>query len=30
LNENIRYDSGHRLGAYIVGTLGEYFEFHPF
>ena len=30
LGENVRYDGGHRLDAYITGTLGEYFEFHPF
>lgn len=30
LGANVRYDGSHRLDAYIVGTLGEYFEFHPF
>lgn len=30
LGENVRYDGGHRLDAYITGTLGKYFEFHPF
>lgn len=30
LGQNVRYDGGHRLDAYITGTLGEYFEFHPF
>jgi uncharacterized protein YbgA (DUF1722 family)/uncharacterized protein YbbK (DUF523 family) len=30
LGENVRYDGGHRLDAYITGTLGEYFEFRPF
>lgn len=30
LGENVRYDGGHRLDAYITGTLGEYFDFRPF
>ena len=30
LGQNVRYDGGHKLDAYITGTLGEYFEFHPF
>jgi uncharacterized protein YbgA (DUF1722 family)/uncharacterized protein YbbK (DUF523 family) len=30
LGQNVRYDGGHRLDAYITGTLGEYFEFRPF
>ncbi len=30
LGQNVRYDGGHRLDAYITGTLSEYFEFHPF
>ncbi len=30
LGQNVRYDGGHRLDAYIVGTLGEHFKFHPF
>jgi len=30
LGQNVRYDGGHRLDAYITGTLGEYFEFYPF
>ncbi len=30
LGQNVRYDGGHRLDAYITGTLGEYFKFHPF
>jgi uncharacterized protein YbgA (DUF1722 family)/uncharacterized protein YbbK (DUF523 family) len=30
LGQNVRYDGGHRLDSYITGTLGEYFEFHPF
>jgi uncharacterized protein YbgA (DUF1722 family)/uncharacterized protein YbbK (DUF523 family) len=30
LGENVRYDGGHRLNAYITGTLSEYFDFHPF
>ncbi|TAN65859.1 MAG: DUF1722 domain-containing protein [Methylobacter sp.] len=30
LGQNVRYDGGHRLDAYITGTLSEYFEFHAF
>ena len=30
LGENVRFDGGHKRDAYIVGTLSEYFEFHPF
>jgi uncharacterized protein YbbK (DUF523 family) len=30
LGQNVRYDGGNRLDAYITGTLSEYFEFHPF
>lgn len=30
LGENVRFDGGHKQDAYIIGTLGEYFEFHPF
>ncbi|MGR8935588.1 MAG: YbgA family protein [Gammaproteobacteria bacterium] len=30
LGENVRYDGGHKRDAYIVGTLSDYFEFHPF
>jgi len=30
LGQNVRYDGGHRLDAYITGTLSEYFEFYPF
>ncbi len=29
LGENVRYDGGHKRDAYIIGTLGHYFEFHP-
>lgn len=30
LGENVRFDGGHRLDAYITGTLGEYFDFRSF
>jgi uncharacterized protein YbgA (DUF1722 family)/uncharacterized protein YbbK (DUF523 family) len=30
LGENVRFDGGHKLDAYITSTLSEYFEFHPF
>ena len=30
LGHTVRYDGGHKLDSYIVGTLGKYFEFHPF
>jgi uncharacterized protein YbgA (DUF1722 family)/uncharacterized protein YbbK (DUF523 family) len=30
LGEQVRFDGGHKCDAYIVGTLSEYFEFHPF
>ena len=30
LGANVRFDGGHRLDSYIVGTLGQYFEFQPF
>lgn len=30
LGQNVRYDGGHKRDAYINGTLGQYFEFHPF
>jgi uncharacterized protein YbbK (DUF523 family) len=30
LGEHVRFDGGHKRDAYIVGTLSEYFEFHPF
>lgn len=30
LGQNVRFDGGHKQDAYIIGTLGEYFEFHPF
>lgn len=29
LGENVRFDGSHKRDAYITGTLGEYFEFHP-
>jgi uncharacterized protein YbgA (DUF1722 family)/uncharacterized protein YbbK (DUF523 family) len=30
LGQNVRFDGGHKQDDYIMGTLGEYFEFHPF
>ncbi|MDD2723207.1 MAG: DUF523 and DUF1722 domain-containing protein [Methylovulum sp.] len=30
LGENVRFDGGHKRDSYIVGTLGEYFDFRPF
>jgi len=30
LGENVRFDGGHKRDSYITGTLGQYFEFHPF
>jgi uncharacterized protein YbgA (DUF1722 family)/uncharacterized protein YbbK (DUF523 family) len=30
LGEQVRFDGGHQRDAYIVGTLSEYFDFHPF
>lgn len=30
LGEPVRFDGSHKRDAYIVGTLSEYFEFHPF
>jgi uncharacterized protein YbgA (DUF1722 family)/uncharacterized protein YbbK (DUF523 family) len=30
LGQNVRFDGGHKQDAYIIGTLGEYFDFHPF
>ncbi|MGZ5051610.1 MAG: YbgA family protein [Methylobacter sp.] len=30
LGHNVRFDGGHKLDAYITGTLSEYFEFYPF
>ena len=30
LGEQVRFDGGHKRDAYIMGTLSEYFEFHPF
>ncbi|MGZ8191606.1 MAG: YbgA family protein [Methylococcaceae bacterium] len=30
LGENVRFDGGHKRDSYITGTLGEYFDFHPF
>jgi uncharacterized protein YbgA (DUF1722 family)/uncharacterized protein YbbK (DUF523 family) len=30
LGEKVRFDGGHRQNAYIIGTLGQYFEFSPF
>jgi uncharacterized protein YbgA (DUF1722 family)/uncharacterized protein YbbK (DUF523 family) len=30
LGQPVRYDGGHKLDSYIVGTLSEFFEFRPF
>lgn len=30
LGHNVRYDGGHKRDSYIIGSLGEFFEFHPF
>ena len=30
LGQPVRYDGGHKLDSYIVGTLAEYFDFKPF
>ena len=30
LGEQVRFDGGHKRDAYIVSTLSECFEFHPF
>ncbi len=30
LGEEVRFDGGHKNNPYIVGTLGQYFEFIPF
>lgn len=30
LGERVRFDGGHKNNAYIVQTLGDYFEFTPF
>ena len=30
LGQNVRFDGGHKLDAYINGTLVEYFDFIPF
>lgn len=30
LGQAVRYDGGHKHDSYITGTLGQYFEFHPF
>jgi uncharacterized protein YbgA (DUF1722 family)/uncharacterized protein YbbK (DUF523 family) len=30
LGEEVRFDGGHKNNPYIVGTLGQYFEFTPF
>lgn len=30
LGEKVRFDGGHKGHSYIMGTLGEYFEFKPF
>lgn len=30
LGEQVRYDGGHKRHSWITGTLGKYFELHPF
>jgi uncharacterized protein YbgA (DUF1722 family)/uncharacterized protein YbbK (DUF523 family) len=30
LDQPVRFDGGHKLDSYIVGTLAEYFDFQPF
>ncbi|EIC30644.1 YbgA family protein [Methylomicrobium album] len=30
LGQEVRFDGGHKHDFYITGTLGQYFEFHPF
>jgi uncharacterized protein YbgA (DUF1722 family)/uncharacterized protein YbbK (DUF523 family) len=30
IGQNVRFDSGHKRDSYIVGTLGEFFDFYPF
>ncbi|MGZ8144128.1 MAG: YbgA family protein [Methylosarcina sp.] len=30
IGQEVRFDGGHKLDAYITGTLGQYFEFHSF
>jgi uncharacterized protein YbgA (DUF1722 family)/uncharacterized protein YbbK (DUF523 family) len=30
LGQEVRFDGGHKHDAYITGTLGQFFEFHPF
>ncbi len=30
LGEQVRFDGSHKRDAYIVGTLGKYFDFHPY
>lgn len=30
LGQEVRFDGGHKYDSYITGTLGQYFEFHPF
>lgn len=30
LGQSVRFDGSHKHDSYITGTLGEYFEFHPF
>lgn len=30
LGQPVRFDGSHKHDSYITGTLGEYFEFHPF
>ncbi len=30
VGETVRFDGGHKRDAYLVGTLSEFFQFHPF
>jgi len=30
IGENVRFDGGHKRDSYIMGTLAEFFDFHPF
>lgn len=30
MGENVRFDSGHKKNAYVMGTLNNYFSFTPF
>ena len=30
LGEKVRFDSGHKKNQYILNTLSQFFDFHPF